>query len=227
MNCRSDEIGNRTRLKIVRRKACGFKSHLRHLLLNTKLSREDLHTLSYVIGGAIGDGNLSNPNGRATRLRITCDTKYPNIIKNITQAIQEVMPSNKVSIVHKKESCLDISCYSNKWENLLGWTAAGGSKFNQKVSVPAWIKNDKEFTANCLRGLIETDGSVYKDREYLTVNFVTIIPNLANDVMEMIASIGFKPNMQTHTPKVGETKYTIRVSRKAGELINLLGVDKS
>lgn len=143
------------------------------------------------------------------------------------QAIQEVMPNNKVSVVPKKESCIDISCYSNKWENLLGWTAAGGSKFNQKVSVPDWIKNNKTFTTSCLRGLIETDGSVYKDRNYLTVNFVTIIPNLAEDVMGMMTSLGFKPNMQTHTPGIGETKYTIRISRKADELIKLLGVDKS
>jgi hypothetical protein len=39
----------------------------------------ELH--AYVLGLAIGDGNLSNPNGRAVRLRITCDTKYPILIK--------------------------------------------------------------------------------------------------------------------------------------------------
>ena len=176
---------------------------------------------------AIGDGNLSNPNGRATRLRITCDTKYPNIIKNIMQAIQEVMPDNKVSIVHKKENCIDISCYSNKWENLLGWKAADGSKFNQKISVPNWIKKDRASSTSCLRGLIETDGSVYRDRKYLTINFVTIIPNLAEDVMRMIVSLGFKPNLQEHNPQNGETKYTIRVSRRASELLGILGVDKS
>lgn len=143
------------------------------------------------------------------------------------QAIQEVMPNNKVSIVRKKESCIDISCYSNKWESLLGWTALGGSKFNQKVSVPDWIKNDKAYSIPCLRGLIETDGSVYKDREYLTVNFVTIIPNLAEDVMAMIASLGFKPNLQIHEPKNGMTKYTIRISKRAREFIGMLGIDKS
>src|SRR3989344_1233893 len=120
MNCRSDEIGNRTRLKIVRRKACGFESHLRHLSIAKKPTTGNLTTISYIIGVAIGDGNLSNPSGRAVRLRITCDIKYPNIIKNITQALQEVMPNNKVSVVNKKENCVDISCYSNKWENLLG-----------------------------------------------------------------------------------------------------------
>lgn len=137
------------------------------------------------------------------------------------------MPYNKVSIVRRKESCLDISCYSNKWEKLLGWTAKGGPKFKQKVSVPDWIKNDKELVAFCLRGLIETDGSVYKDRGYLTVNFVTIIPNLAKDVMDIIISLGFKPNLQIHYPKNVATKYTIRISKKTREFIEMTRIDKS
>lgn len=56
---------------------------------------------------------------------------------------------------------------------------------------------------------------------------MTIIPVLANDVMEMLVSLGFKPNIQTHCPQNGETKYAVRVSRKARELVEMLGVDKS
>lgn len=211
----------------MRRKACGFESHLRHLSFITKSDAGNLPTIAYVIGIAIGDGNLSNPNGRAVRLRVTCDTKYPNIIKNFVSAIQEVMPNNKVTLVYKKKTCLDISCYSNKWEEILGWEASGGSKFIQKVSVPNWIKKNKTFSMFCLRGLTETDGSVYKDRQYLTVNFVTIIPELAKDVMGMIIRLGFNPNLQIHKPEKGEVKYTIRISKKAREFIDMIGLDKS
>jgi len=42
---------------------------------------------AYLIGVALGDGNLSNPNGRAVRLRITCDTKYPALIAKIRGAL--------------------------------------------------------------------------------------------------------------------------------------------
>jgi hypothetical protein len=47
---------------------------------------------AYVIGLAIGDGNLSNPNGRAVRLRITCDTKYPALIDKISTALKQLLP---------------------------------------------------------------------------------------------------------------------------------------
>jgi len=75
--------------------------------------------LSYIIGVAIGDGNLSNPNGRAIRLRITYDCKYQRNIRKITSLIKKLLPKNKVSLVKRTDNCIDISSYSNKWDNWL------------------------------------------------------------------------------------------------------------
>ena len=55
----------------------------------------DKNTLAYIIGVAIGDGNLSNPNGRAVRLRVTCDTKYEFIIKQVKSNIQNYSHQTK------------------------------------------------------------------------------------------------------------------------------------
>ena len=68
---------------------------------------------AYVIGLAIGDGNLTNPNGRAVRLRITCDTKYPALISRISRALTELLPKNKVSIVRGNGNYVNVSVYSN------------------------------------------------------------------------------------------------------------------
>ena len=187
----------------------------------------DKKNLAYVIGVALGDGGLSNPNGRAVRLRISCDTKYPIIIHNITSAIKKLMPTNKVSEVNKKTRCVDISCYSNKWEDLLGWKAKAGSKHKQKVCIPDWIKNNKTYSRYCLKGLFETDGSVYMDRGYQMANFVTIIPTLAQDVMEIINQLGFSPNMQKRQNETGKIKHTIRISKNTAEFIKLVGINKS
>jgi len=183
--------------------------------------------LAYLIGVAIGDGNLSNPNGRAVRLRITCDKKYGTIVKNIMSAVQTILPQNKVSIVNRKDNCVDISCYSNKLEELLGWKVGEGSKYEQKVTIPQWIKDDKKLTTLCLKGLIETDGSIYIDRVYKMVNFVTIIPELATDVMEMIENIGFKANIQIYNSQNYRRKYTIRISKNSEEFIEVVKPDKS
>lgn len=170
---------------------------------------------AYIIGLALGDGNLSNPNKRAIRLRITCDKKYPLLIENIKKSIEKLLPDNKVGVVNKKDGSIDVSCYSNYWQDVLGWKWNAGSKYKQKVSIPKWIKNDKEYSKKCLLGLFQTDGSIYKDRNYLMVNFVTIIPTLANDVYELISKLKYKANLQILEKPNIKTKYTIRISKNA------------
>jgi len=189
---------------------------------------------AYIVGLAIGDGNLSNPNGRATCLRITCDKKYPLLIKRIFNSLKELLPDNKAGITDRKsDKCVDVRISSNHLENLLGWKATNGSKFIQKVSVPKWIKKNNKYKTNCLKGLIETDGCMYSDRKYNMVNFSTIIPNLANDVYDMINSLGF--NSHIYKIKKGINKYNfnqkmtyrIRLSKNVTEFLDLVKPKKN
>lgn len=182
---------------------------------------------AYIVGVAIGDGNLSNPNSRAVRLRITCDNKYPKLQKRIQASLIKLFPKNKVSIIHRKQNCKDVYVYSNKLEDVLGWKALSGSKFIQKVTVPKWIYTKKSFIKNCLKGLFETDGSIFKDRDYIHVNFTTIIPNLSKDVSKMIRSFHFEPNTQKVMQKSGKYKYVTRISKNSLKFINEIGISKS
>ncbi|MEK7114881.1 MAG: LAGLIDADG family homing endonuclease [Patescibacteria group bacterium] len=179
----------------------------------------DKNTLAYVTGLAIGDGNLSNPNGRATRLRITCDTKYQNLIKEICTSIQKVLPENKVLIIKRAKTFWDVSCYSNKWEGWLGWQAKGGSKYNQNVSIPDWIQTKEKYKINCLRGLLQTDGTIYLDRKYKAVMFTTIIYDLAHQVLNMIKELGFNPHLYEIKSKDKKTRYNIRISKNVDKFI--------
>jgi len=189
--------------------------------------KPNLRTLAYVVGVGIGDGNLSNPNKRATRLRVSCDTKYQKLIEKIKFSIMEILPNNKVSIVYRNKNCVDVSCYSNRWEKWLGWSVGGGSKLDQKVRIPSWIMKKEEYSISCLRGLFETDGSVYLDRGYLMAMFVTTIPELAEDVMMMINKIGVTAKMYSikQLPP-SHTRYNIRVSKNVANFVNLVGIQK-
>jgi DNA-binding transcriptional regulator WhiA len=187
----------------------------------------DKVTTAYVIGIAMGDGNLSNPNGRAVRLRITCDKKYPKLISKIERNIMAIAPHNKVSRVYRQnDNSVDISCYSNDWENVLGWKAKNGPKFKQKIFVPPWITKNKKYSRACLCGLFETDGSIFKDRKYLTVNFVTQIPSLAESVRIMLENLSYKASMQKLLLWNNQEKFTFRIHKKAREFINEIGIEK-
>lgn len=191
----------------------------------------DKNLRAYVIGVAIGDGNLSNPNGRATRLRITCDKKYPILFNHIINSLKLLFPRNKVSVLNRK-GCFDVSIYSNNLEKILGWYAGKGPKYVQKVSIPEWIKEKDNYKIRCLKGLIETDGSIYFDRGYKMVIFTTVIPDLAKDVYEMIKSLNFNPRIYKIKPKKDkynynqQTRYNIRLSKNVNEFLKVVDINK-
>jgi DNA-binding transcriptional regulator WhiA len=190
------------------------------------LDLTDRTLVAYIVGIALGDGNLSNPNGRAVRLRITCDSKYPFLILKIEKSLRKLAPKNKVSRINRSDNAIDISCYSNQWEKILGWKAQNGSKVIQKICVPDWIFQNKKFCRACLCGLWETDGSVYKDRKYLTAHFVTQIPSLANCVEKMLLITNYKASKQSLKLNDKRTKFTFRIHENAEEFIKEIGINK-
>jgi hypothetical protein len=172
---------------------------------------------------------LSNPNGRALRLRISCDTKYQNIIKNICSSLKILLPKNRISFVKKKCRCVDISCYSNSWGKWLDWKYNKGPKYEQTIKIPSWIKTNSVYSKLCLKGLFQTDGSIYLDRGYIMTNFVTTIPNLGDEVVEMITKLGFKPKLYTLEVrgKIKHKKNTIRISKNVTEFIEAINLTKT
>ena len=93
------------------------------------------------------------------------------------------------------------------------------------MRIPSWILKDKTYTKECLRGLVQTDGSIYSDRGYRMVNIVSNIPTLAESIVKAIQSIGYRPNVQLHNdPK--SIKYTIRISKDTNRFIDDLQIWK-
>lgn len=200
--------------------------------MNNRRLNSNKELQAYIIGIALGDGNLSNVR-KTTRLRISCDAQYPLLLNKIYTSLQLLLPDNKVNVRKQQTNCSDVYVYSNLLENFLGWKAKGGSKFLQKVSVPNWIKQNTSYKINCLRGLIETDGSVYVDRGYKMVIFKSIIPNLTQDFYNMMVSLGFAPHFYTLRPNKTvkyqynqQTAYQVRLSKNVSGFLELVKPEK-
>ena len=204
----------------VRATSCRFKSDLRHSHSAAPPQRGRL--LAYVVGVALGDGNLSNPNGRVTRLRVTCDARYPRLAQKIARAVRTLLPRNRVAFVAKRGQCYDISCYSNHWEPLLGWRVGQGTKISQGVSIPCWIKERHEYAVACLRGLLETDGSMYVDRGYPMVMFVNACEPLARDVAQLMTSLDFAPRTSVIASKRPRPVFHVRLSKHVADFLQLV-----
>jgi len=194
---------------------------------------DDQSLRAYIIGLSIGDGNLSNQSGTATKLRISCDDKYPNLRNKIVTSLQSLLPKNKVGIVKRKGNCTDVYVHSNHLEPLLGWKARQGSKFSQNVTTPKWIRENDEYKIAYIRGLIETDGCIYHDRGYLMVMFTTIIKDLALEAHEIINSLGFGSKFYAVNQKSNkynfnrQNLYHVRLSKNVQSFLDLVKPNKS
>ncbi len=175
---------------------------------------------------AIGDGNISNPNKKAYRLRITCDARYPGIIHRIVACLKIVFPKNKVSLVNKKDTAFDVSVYNKKINEIFGWKLESGKKYKQKIAIPKWIDFNPEYTRFFIKGLFESDGSIYKDRGYTMANLVSYNKEIVDYVITHAITLGFRLSLSTHQEKNG-VKYTARIAKDSLRFIEYFDIQKN
>ena len=73
-----------------------------------------------------------------------------------------------------------------------------GNKIKNQSTIPKWIWKEYSFLRACLRGLIDTDGSIFRmskqDPNLLRINFVNHNITLLNDAREAFIKLGFNPS---------------------------------
>jgi hypothetical protein len=110
----------------------------------------------------LGDGHISQ-GARTQRLRITLDAGYPGIVAECRRSIQALMPRNSVSIVKRRYRCLDVSCYSQLWSELLPQHAPG-RKHERSIELEPWQQAVVEGEPEAfIRGLFHSDGSYFQN----------------------------------------------------------------
>jgi hypothetical protein len=115
---------------------------------------------SYLLGLYLGDGCISKHPRAVYRLRITLDTRYPNIITECAAAMHAVIP---ISVVHVQDhvggsNAAEVHSYSKSWPYLFPQNGPG-RKHTRHIALVAWQqeivnRHPKPF----LRGLIHSDG---------------------------------------------------------------------
>ena len=112
---------------------------------------------AYLLGLYLGDGCISRMPRDVFRLRITCCDAYPHLMDLCQEAVEVVMPSNKVSRTHRI-GCTDVGSSSKHWPCLFPQHGPG-PKHKRRIVLTRW-QNDivRENTQEFLRGLVHSDG---------------------------------------------------------------------
>jgi hypothetical protein len=116
--------------------------------------------LAEFIGIMLGDGCINSPFQAAIYFNARTDLEYADFLeKNIKQLFGIL--SRRVIKEGTGEGCLIISS-RRLVSSLLKLGMPRGDKVAVQVAVPIWILRRLEYRKDCLRGLMDTDGSIYK-----------------------------------------------------------------
>lgn len=124
--------------------------------------------LAELIGIILGDGNIHIFKGKKSTsyiLRIAGDSNKDkeyliNYVKPLCDSLFEL--DSKI-IKHKSANELFVNVNSKKVvEFLLSVGMCAGNKIMNQVTIPSWIYGENKLLKACIRGLVDTDGSVYE-----------------------------------------------------------------
>ncbi len=135
-----------------------------------------------LLGAYLGDGTLTN-----YFIRISGDKRfdfpYFKYLVDLTKEVFDLEPTIRVE-KHRNQLYLEIrsKAVCDYFKNVLGLKT--GDKIRNKSTIPENVMKKKPLFFACLRGLVDTDGSVSKDGGILSIRFAAHNAALLNQLKE-------------------------------------------
>lgn len=157
--------------------------------------------LAELTGLILGDGHLRRESRKTRERHVSnhyldiClaeeETEIIEVTEDLIKSCLGKEPTIKRSI---KSNAVSIRVHGKEIVEALESTGLeSGDKIKNQVGVPEWIKEEERFEKACLRGLIDSDGSIY-DREdgYTVVYFKNRSDILLEDFKMLSSDLEFK-----------------------------------
>ena len=171
--------------------------------------------LAEFVGILMGDGGISARQVVIT-LHSETDREFADYYRNLCSELFGVRPRiskiKRWKAINLAISRTDLVEYCNR----LGLPI--GDKIKQGLDVPAWIKENKAYSRACLRGLVDTDGSVFDHRyrvngkqyTYKKLDFCTLSRPLLESAYKIFLANGMKPYIAQGKKLRLESKHDIK-----------------
>lgn len=170
--------------------------------VKSSINIEEDSTLSELIGIILGDGyvqmttrNRDDRTVTANRLVITLHKEEELLRDRSTELIKQVFNREPTLTSLKGQATIQIILHSKEIiETLIEEGLQPGNKVDNQISVPSWIMKDKELEKKCLKGLIDTDGCIYKQKTdgRTIIQFKNHSENLLRDFEKMCSDINIE-----------------------------------
>lgn len=172
---------------------------------NTKefIEPEESLELAEIFGLILGDGNVNvfkKGRARCYILRIAGDNRDDKdyLSNYVSDLFLRVFKEKGRIMESEKFHGIYLSVYGKSLIEFLNKKGLpDGNKKENNQGIPKWIKANKEYLKACIRGLIDTDGSVHyisKNNKNLRISFTSYIPKLLQETRNAFIDLGFSPS---------------------------------
>src|SRR3989344_4438268 len=145
------------------------------------------------------------------QIRIVGDSiKDKNYLTNYVKPLIENLFEIKTNLHKAKDkNALNINAFGLRLiEFLENKGFKPGDKIRNQLTIPNWIKENKEYLKACLRGLYDTDGSIYKltNQNVYQISFRNYNISLLKDVRNSLIYLGIAPSQISKGNEITITK---------------------
>ncbi len=167
---------------------------------------EKSEQLAELVGALLGDGNITRyvkgKKVRVYQIKIAGDYRadrdyHINYLKPLFDTLFSVSASEILVPKHNERFLLVSSKEAVDFFRTMG--LKDGNKIRNNVTIPRWVWNDDRFFLRaCVRGLIDTDGSLFrmskKDSNLLRLSFTNHDETLLRDTRKAFVRLGLSPS---------------------------------
>ena len=144
---------------------------------------EKSNNLAELIGIMLGDGNMWR-----THIKIAFDKR------NKEKLFYKVFGIHLRTTIIEKTNQAYLYCYNKlASQKLLDYGLKRGDKIKNNVGIPDWIMKNTGYAKACLRGLIDTDGCIYKSKrdKQIYIKFTNFDKQLLKDFKDLTVFLGY------------------------------------
>jgi hypothetical protein len=164
----------------------------------TFVKPEPSSLLAEFLGIMLGDGGVG-PYQITIALNAITDADYADFVVDVIVQMFGLTPSQQT----RKNACIIIVSSIELVEFLCQKGLVGGNKVTHQVTLPLWIIERPDFAKACLRGLMDTDGSIYRAShtiagtkyEHACLCFRNYSMPLLDSFHHILKSLGYHPTM--------------------------------
>jgi len=151
--------------------------------------------LAEFVGIMMGDGGMTKYATTIT-LNSESDLDYSIFVCKLIEKLFNVSPK-----IYKDRDSLAMGIVVHR-KNLVEFCESIGLKVGNKpeqgLNIPSWIKNNKRYSVACVRGLVDTDGSIFthkykvrgKEYNYKKLSFTSCSTPLCQSVYKILKNNG-------------------------------------